>query len=37
MTKVFESVSEPANLLDDEVYGLCTAVADAMGVKVART
>ena len=36
MIKVFESVGEPANLLNDEVDGLGAAVADAVGVEVGQ-
>jgi hypothetical protein len=36
MIKVFESVGEPANLLDDPVDGLGAAIADAVGVEVGQ-
>src|SRR5215217_4870427 len=36
MIKVFESVGEPANLLDDQVDGLGAAIADAVGVEVGQ-
>jgi hypothetical protein len=36
MIKVFESVGEPANLLDDEIDGFGVAVADAVGVEIGQ-
>jgi hypothetical protein len=36
MIKAVESVSVPANLLDDEVNGLGAAVADAMAIEVGQ-